>query len=144
MNQHSALKIIAGWICAGILIPLAVIRFAKPLAGQTLLTLCAGVLMIVVAPVVQLLPQSSTSVGAPRSPAQHVLDISRTRRGDGPAGLLRRIEPLLSEPPHQIDHGLDSRARLTAFSCASAIPCLLSCGEAGDFAIARRYSSSLN
>jgi len=53
--QPSAIKVIACWVLAGILIPLAVIRYATPLAGATLLTLVAGGLMVVPAPIAHLL-----------------------------------------------------------------------------------------
>jgi len=55
MAQPSAIKIIACWVLAGILIPLAVIRYATPLAGATLLTLVAGGLMVIPAPIAHLL-----------------------------------------------------------------------------------------
>jgi hypothetical protein len=53
--QPSAVKIIACWVLAGIFIPLAVIRYATPLAGATLLIWVAGGLMVVPVPIAHLL-----------------------------------------------------------------------------------------
>jgi hypothetical protein len=53
--QPSAIKIILCWVLAGILIPVAVTRYAAPLAGGTLLILVAGGLMVIPAPIAHLL-----------------------------------------------------------------------------------------
>ena len=42
VGEPSAFKIIVGWVSAGILLPMAFIHFATPLAGLTLLALLSN------------------------------------------------------------------------------------------------------
>jgi uncharacterized membrane protein YidH (DUF202 family) len=51
MHFSSNIKIIVGWVGAGLFLPIAFLYFANPLAGLALFTILFGALLILIGPI---------------------------------------------------------------------------------------------
>jgi hypothetical protein len=65
MAQPSVVKVIAGWVCAGVAVPFVLLYLHPGMAGLAALYLLTGALMILAAPVAHiLLARSAVKAGS--------------------------------------------------------------------------------